>query len=182
MTKNKGRKIALIGHSGSGKSACLIELSKTHTDIDSVIAEMDRSLGTNDSPSMAKAFQWITENKSPVVAVGVHFELFKAIANFKNNGNTIDNICFVYLRKIKSDLASHLKLPNEYGELRQDDNVNGTIAKYGELDGIFMRVQDHTIDIAVKDVSSVAQDIERMLRDDLGSDQAKSLEKSETVL
>ena len=48
------RRLALIGHSGAGKSSCLVALG-----IDGKAADMDAVLGTRESPPLETALNWL---------------------------------------------------------------------------------------------------------------------------
>jgi hypothetical protein len=136
------QKIALIGHSGSGKSSCLIALG-----IPQELAEMDQGpIGTKVSPSVEVSLDWIEKTKQPVVVVGVHRELLKSL------GDRIDEIRlshpgirFVYLRKPKAELEINLHQKAAEGHDRPKNQIDDVLKDYDENDGLFGRIADWVI-------------------------------------
>ena len=64
-----GRRLALICHSGAGKSACLAQLAAEPR-----LADMDVALGTHKSPALEVALRWLTDESTgqTVVVVSNH--------------------------------------------------------------------------------------------------------------
>jgi len=89
-------KIALIGHSGAGRSDCLLEMAG-----DPAVAEMDCGLGTGKAPTMQQALEWIagTPRDQGVVVFGVHIDTLNEIARAKERRDAnvlLSQVRFVY--------------------------------------------------------------------------------------
>jgi ABC-type glutathione transport system ATPase component len=67
MRKENDMKIALIGHSGSGKTTTAKSVSKSPSESD-----MDRILDPKKEPSAEELLSCILDAKSEVIAVSVH--------------------------------------------------------------------------------------------------------------
>ena len=145
------RKIALIGHSGSGKSECLKRL-----------AEMDSALGTNESPSLQDAVNWMAGTPC-VVVVGVHKELLRNIPRAKATKEHGENPgpLFVYLYMRKDKLEKCLNRDVQKGR-REASNARAALSDYEELDGIFRRVADYIIDTSALEIDQVADEIRHL--------------------
>ncbi len=72
--------VALIGHTGAGKSSCLRALG-----IDLKLADMDSALGAFD-PGWQRTLEWIRATDQTMVAVGVHWSL-ETLAQIKQRGD-----------------------------------------------------------------------------------------------
>lgn len=145
------RTIALIGHSGAGKSVCL----KT-------LAEMDMALGTGKSPSLDEALNWILR-ALPVIVVSVHMDMLREMSAAKGRGRSeeFSKMLFVYLYKDKVRLERHLEEDVQRG-FRKIDNKQATLTTYEELDGIFRVLADHIIDSTEMDINQVVEEIRRL--------------------
>ena len=154
--------IALIGHSGAGKSSCLAHLRIGQE------ADMDVALGTTASPQMIKAMEWITSNDRPsVVVVSNHEEMLKAMHRAKLNHEhsyLFDAVHFVYLRKPKVRLARHLLLPTSGGNTRPQDGQKYTLAHYDRFDQMFKDLSDQIIDCTTSSIDNVSNEV-RILGD-----------------
>src|SRR6516162_11580770 len=97
------RNIALIGHSASGKSSCLLRLGA-----DRNAAEMEAVFGRRQ-PSLERVLDWLaTEHKAlSVVVIHPHEELLQDLCRAKMKGRSegqFSRIHFVYLFKPKARL------------------------------------------------------------------------------
>jgi hypothetical protein len=114
------RRIALIGHSGAGKSACLRELhSRGVIYVDPAAADMDAlrwPLSKNEGQALEtvqKALVWLTAASRPqVVAVRNDEMMLNALVRAKRERSDADEFCglyFLYLQKPIPELQKHLK-------------------------------------------------------------------------
>ena len=145
-------KIALIGHSGAGKSFCLKQLG-----IDGGTAEMDAALGTEKSPRLDVAFRWLTEDSrdQPLVVVSNHEEMLIEMWKAKLAGLYAERFAcvrWVYLCKPKDQLAQHLAKPMPGGRSRDLPGVRYTLKNYDQFHRIFADLADHTIDCEARAV------------------------------
>jgi len=157
-------KIALIGHSGAGKSVCLDELR-----IDRRSADMDASFGRNHCPSLAAAVRWLMNETSdqPIVVVSNHEEMLKVMWQAKlrgEEGELFRCVLFVCLRKPKDRLACHLAKPNAAGRCRDLASQQYTLTSYDRLDAMFQELAGNTIDCTTKGVAEVAAEVASLLK------------------
>jgi guanylate kinase len=149
-------KIALIGHSGAGKSACLRELGGNPA-----IAEMDRVLGTGKWPSMQEALEWIvsTPPDQSIVVFGVHIDTLREIAQAKerqDSNSLLFQVRFVFLcnhdrRSYENRLRSD---PNH-----SESNIHSALNSYEPLMDLFIRVADYIIVTTHKSIAQVADEV-----------------------
>lgn len=156
------RKIALIGHSAAGKSACLQELG-----IDYMKADMDEGLGRDHCPSLAEAMRWLMNETSdqPIVVVSNHEEMLNEMLLAKRRGKEAELfgcILFMYLRKPKDQLARDLAKPNAAERCRDLLSQNYTLDCYDQFDTMFQELAGHTIDCTNKGVVEVAAEVVRL--------------------
>src|SRR6516164_6413594 len=113
------RKLALIGHSGSGKSEAIRLLG-----IDKHLAEMDCALGTGTKvPTLTEALTWLTDGTEgqSVVVVSNHEEMLGAMLRAKQAGECADRFAqlfLVYLCKPLDRLQRHLGRLTAAGDRR----------------------------------------------------------------
>jgi RNase adaptor protein for sRNA GlmZ degradation len=149
-------KIALIGHSGAGKSECLRKLGG-----DPAIAEMDKALGTGKPPTMQQALEWIVSRPQhqDIVVFGVHINTLNEIACAKarkDDNVLLAQVRFVYLRnKDRHRYEERLRGDPD----RSEDNVRSALENYESLNVLFNQVADHTIDTAYKDIAEVIKEV-----------------------
>jgi hypothetical protein len=151
------RKIALIGHSGAGKSACLKELG-----IDRNRADMDMALGTVPAPSLAQAAQWLVSTEDPIMAVSNHPTLLDDMRQAKRRGEQEELFrcaLFVYLRKPKNRLERHLKKPRPDEPVRPLPEQRFTLDSYDCFDARFQELADRTINCPTEGVAEVAEKV-----------------------
>lgn len=153
------KRVALIGHSGAGKSSCLTALG-----LDRKTADMDAVLGTAHSPSLELALDWLvgTGSTPDIVVVSNHEQMLIAMRTAKVAGLHAEKfsvVCFVYLRKPKDQLQAHLKLPTAGGSIRKEDGQRYTIDTYERFDHMFAQLADETIDCSQRSVADVAATI-----------------------
>lgn len=156
-----GRKVALIGHSGAGKSACLVEL-KGNLDM----AEMDRTLGVGKSPTIREATKWMIEDTSEqdILAISVHEQMLSEMAQAKEKGDNkelFSRVFFVYLYSSKEKLRERLEEQRDK-HIRDQDNVEATLNSYERLDQIFRKIANYTVDTADKDIPQVVEIIKAL--------------------
>jgi hypothetical protein len=153
------KKIALIAHSGAGKTSCLLELgAHPHR------ADIDMALGATRSPTLARALRWLTEasTKEAVVVVSNHEEMLKAMQRAKAAGEFAESFArlyLVYLWKPKDRLTRHLEKPHPGGNLRDNASKQYTLASYDRFHQMFDSMADWTIEVAAKGVQDVAAEI-----------------------
>jgi hypothetical protein len=133
------RKIALIGHSGSGKTTCSTALSGV---------EMDLGLfPPNRPPTINEMVNWMKAQTRHLIVVGVHKETLKEMADAKQNGDYFEffeKFMFVYFTSSKELLRARLTAQVEKRERNQDSNQ--IINDFDELDSTFKRLRDVEID------------------------------------
>jgi hypothetical protein len=153
------RKVALIGHSGAGKSSHLL-----HVGADRRLADMDSTFAGRPSPPLAEALAWLTESTEgqPVVVVSNHEEMLKAMRLAKSQGlyqERFARLWFVYLCKPKDQIARHLAMPTAGGRDREPAGRDYGLANYERFHALFQALADDTIDCADKTVAGVATEI-----------------------
>jgi len=149
-------KIALIGHSGAGKSDCLLEMGG-----DPVMAEMDCGLGTGKAPTMQQALEWITNTPRDqgVVVFGVHIDTLNEIARAKEREDAnalLSQVRFVYLLCNDRQIYEE-RLRSDRN--RSEDNIRSVLNDYEQLKGLFRRVADHIIDTTHRDIAQVVEEV-----------------------
>lgn len=161
MVKMLPRRVAIIGHSASGKSSCLKELK-----IDRGLADMDCRFGTSDIPLLQKVLDYLVSvDTPPIVAVSNHRDLLAKLCCAKHSQSyrdTFQSIHFVYLKKAKEKLSEHLRLRDTDGRQRCEDNINSTIKYYDEFDNIFIKLADRWIDCTEMPIDRVAERIRQL--------------------
>jgi GTPase SAR1 family protein len=99
-------KIALIGSSGVGKTACIEALLGKDSG-----AEMDRGLNTSVAQSAHAMLAWIRTSQPAIVAVSVHLNGLEELADLKSTApESLSDIFFVYLFAEKSTIATRLEM------------------------------------------------------------------------
>ena len=156
------RRFALIGHSGVGKSSCLLALG-----IDRNTADMDAVLGTQHSPSMGTALGWLTgEGSTPsIVVVSNHEQMLTAMQQAKlalQQREQFSAVCFVYLRKSKDQLREHLALPSAGGRSREPTGRQYTLDNYERFDQLFKDLANRIVDCSARNVAAVATEIREL--------------------
>jgi hypothetical protein len=156
------KKLALIGHSGTGKTSCLVQLG-----FDLHRADMDIALGTTRSPPLADALRWLTgaTDGQIIVVVSNHEQMLTAMQRAKVTGEFADSfarLCFVYLWKPKDRLARHLARPQPGGSLRPPASQRYTIDNYDRFHAMFHSMADQTIDCTSKGIAAVADDVKAL--------------------
>lgn len=157
------KKIALIGHSGAGKSAVLCELG-----LDVGMADMDAVLGVKRSPTLQEAMNWLTNRSAghAIVVVSNHEEMLKAIWRAKNAGQhqrEFAQICFTYLHKPRERLARHLEKPTACGHTRPVCDQQYTLKHYDRFHCMFVGMADRTIDCSAKHSREIGEELKRLL-------------------
>lgn len=156
------KRFVLIGHSGSGKSSCLLALG---ADLES--ADMDNVFGTKRPPSLGAALDWLTGAAPPIVAVCNHEQTLRELLQAKLAGMyaaQFASVCFVYLRKPKLQLQAHLFLPKACGRHRHPAGLQYTLDHYGLFDGLYARLADRTVDTHGKNVRQIAAEIRELAK------------------
>ena len=153
------RRIALIGHSGAGKSACLFSL-----EIDRKTCDMDAVLGTQHCPPLASALDWLTSNSGvrEIVVVSNHEQMLFEMRQAKLDGQHADvfnKFLLVYLHKPKDELREHLAKPSAGGRNRDPAGVNYTLDHYDSLHNLFCQLADRTVECSQKSIEDVATQI-----------------------
>lgn len=148
-------KIALIGTSGVGKSACL-ELVGHPDD-----AEMDRGLDTGNPQSAEAMLRWIVLSPAPIIVMSVHCEGLKELAELKRAAvdRRVSRIRFVYLFCDKEELEKRLRTP---GSERSTRNIKETLNGLEKMDRIFRALMDECIDTTIISVRTVADRVKAL--------------------
>lgn len=164
------RRVALIGHSGAGKTACLRELkTRDGMNIDPVAADMDElgwPLSLNEGialSTMRKALTWLVAPTTPqIVAVRNDEMMLKALVSAKRQrayATEFSQVHWVYLCKPISELTKHLK------ERGNSPQVKYTIDSYSRFDrDIYRLLADVKISCSRKSTAEVADRVCRILR------------------
>ena len=157
------RRVALIGHSGAGKSACLVALQ---VDCDS--ADMDAVLGTKHCTSLPAALEWLTSDSTPeLVVVSNHEQMLLAMRGAKLGGQFADQfarVLLVYLHKPKNQLGNHLAMPNAGGLRRKPDSVLYTLDHYDRFKALFRDLADRSVDCSGRAVADVAAEVQAIVK------------------
>ena len=156
------RRIALIGHSGAGKSSCLLALG-----LDRKAADMDAVLGTKQSPHLDTAMNWLAGESSgpPLVVVSNHEQMLVEMLRAKLAGQYPERFAvvrFVYLRKPKDQLQAHLSLPSAGGRSRDHASQQYTLDNYERFDTLFVQLADQTVDCSGRSVEAVAAELSEL--------------------
>ena len=111
------RRVALIGHSGAGKSACLLSLGIDHN-----AADMDAALGTKQCPTLALALDWLASDDGlpDLAVVSNHEQMLLQMQRAKLAGQHADlfsKVQLVYLHKPEDELRASRR-PVYLGPLR----------------------------------------------------------------
>jgi hypothetical protein len=156
------RVIALIGHSGAGKSSCLADLEISDR------ADMDAVLGTKQPPSLDEALEWLTNpgHDLSIVVVSNHEQTLVAMQIAKRTGThpqAFGKVYFVYLQKSKVVLREHLSKPNASGIARPQNDQDYTLKTYDDFDAMFRALANKTIDCSALGRAEVAEEVKRTL-------------------
>ena len=160
-----GRRVALIGHSGAGKTACLQELG-----LDRALADMDKALGLHPcAPGNAalmaldKALRWLTAGATPMVVTVCNVEeMLKVMKDAKLNGKRSEEfgcIVLVYLHNPREELREHLARPTADGVTREADGVEYTINNYARLHTLYSKLADRIVDCSGMTIERVAEEV-----------------------
>jgi hypothetical protein len=149
----------LIGHSGAGKSSCLLSLALPRQS-----ADMDCVLGTERPPPLLKALDWLALDPTPpaIVVVSNHEQMLYDMRAAKLAGRYPERfaaIHFVYLRKPKEQLRVHLTLPTAGGRPRDYDCQRYTLDAYERFHDLFCLLANSTIDCSARSIESVAAEV-----------------------
>ena len=153
------RRIALIGHSGAGKSSCLLSLG-----IDRKLADMDTVLGKKQSPPLEAALGWLALDMlvPVIVVVSNHEQMLLEMRKAKLDGQYSEQfaaIRFVYLHKSKQQLQAHLTLPTAGGQIRRQSDQKYTLDHYQRFHALFSQIADCIIDCSGCSVEVVAAQV-----------------------
>lgn len=150
------RKVALIGHSGAGKSTC-VKLLGGRLDV----ADMDKARFTTWPPSLEEALNWMATNDESVLSISVHRDTLVKMAQAKKKGEDVrfHGLFFLYLYRTEEKLLASLERPTAYGTYRGNGNKAHTLKDYAELDGIFGELADSIIDASDLEIQQVAGSI-----------------------
>jgi hypothetical protein len=156
-------KVALIGHSASGKTSTLEALG-----IDPIRGDMDHAVGIYASPDVEDALDWMVHPETPqVLAVSNFIELMWHLQSAKRKGRYQDHfarVFWVYLRKSRRRLVPHLargKLDNH----PNPESVKQTvIQEYGRFSKHFNVLADHIIECDRITIAETADEIRRIVR------------------
>lgn len=159
------RKIALIGHSASGKTSTLLELG-----IDPSAGDMDPVFGIDAPPCVEETLDWIVDPSTPgVVGMSNHLALLWHLRERRRRvprHRAFDEIRWVYLRKSRRLLMKHLNLP-VFGSWRRPDPVKATVlSQYGRFSKHFNALADHVIECDDISVAGVACQIRQLAEED----------------
>jgi shikimate kinase len=154
-----GKRVALIGHSGAGKSACLLSL-----EIDRKAADMDVVLGTKQCPKLVSALGWLANDGGVpnLVVVSNHEQMLKEMHKAKLAGQYADHfskVQLVYLHKPKDELLEHLANRTAGGRNREPADVQYTLDHYDRFHILFSQLADQTVECSQKSVEVVAAEI-----------------------
>jgi hypothetical protein len=160
-TTSAGRRVALVGHSGAGKSACL-----EHLGIDRATADMDAVFGTQaeEMPQLEAALAWLADGTTerPIVVVSNHERLLRAMPEAKCGGRHREEfarILFLYLHKQRDRLQRHLARPIDGGRRRPLDAQRYTLGMYRDFDHLFRHLADRTLEVADRQTADVAAEV-----------------------
>lgn len=158
------RRVAIIGHSGTGKSACLLTLG-----IDPKTADMDAVLGTGQCPTLASALGWLAVDGGvpELVVVSNHERMLLEMRQAKLAGRHVgafSTIRFVYLHKPKDELREHLAKPTAGGWNREPAGVQYTLDHYDRLHHLFNQLADRTLECSQKAAEVVAAEVQATVR------------------
>jgi shikimate kinase len=153
------RRVALIGHSGAGKTACLLALH-----VDRLTADMDAGPGKAKCPSLNEALSWLANDGhiSQVLVVSNHESMLKEMLNAKLHGQHSDQFqCFnlVYMHKPLEELRRDLLRLTAEGSPRPADGVQYTIDHYERLHTLYSTLADRTVECKDKSVEAVADEV-----------------------
>jgi hypothetical protein len=154
-------RIALIGHSGAGKSSYLFQCG-----FDPHAADMDAALGVEYSPPLEQALAWMTEGAEgqTVVVVSNHEEMLIAMHQARRAGRHAESFARIRLvRKPKDQLARHLGKPTAAGDVRPDAGQWYTLDSYEGFDKMFLEMADHVIDCTSKSIEEAAAEVNALV-------------------
>lgn len=154
------RPLVLIGHSGVGKSSCLRTLGIADS------ADMDCEFADPDSTSLDETLDWLGRRLATdrIVALSTHEKMLRALTWAKQGEKYREQLqawCFMYLRASKSQLRTRLLRPTATGEPRSPAGRRYVLQRYYELDGLFTRLADCSIDCSGQSIEVIADQIDR---------------------
>jgi shikimate kinase len=148
------KRVALIGHSGAGKTSSLLRLGYPAT------ADMDVGLGTTHCPSLADALDWIVTRDSKVVVVSNHEGmLVKMLEAKRANPSRFRCFLLVYLHMPPEELRHCLARPTAGGYLRPRPGAQYTIDNYASLHTLYSQLADEIVECAGKSAGAVAAEV-----------------------
>lgn len=158
------KRVALIGHSGAGKSACLLSLG-----VDRKTADMDAVLGTKQCPSLASALGWLANGPAvpDLVVVSNHEQMLKEMHAAKLAGQCTDQfskVQLVYLHKPMDELQQHLANPTAGGSNREPAGVQYTLDHYDRFHTLFSQLADRTVECSQKSIEMVAVEVRALVQ------------------
>lgn len=144
-------RIALIGHSGAGKTECLQKLGRdlAAADMDVVFGVKASHTGDEATQSLKRALTWLTNSATPdVVTISNDEEMLKLMASEKESGvKYADQFHLVYLDKPLVKLCKDLNKPTAgQNNARKPDDIKHTIVHYERLDCLYRKLADQTVD------------------------------------
>jgi shikimate kinase len=151
------RRVALVGHSGAGKSSCLLALG-----VDRKLADMDAVLGTtHPGPSLVTALEWLADDKSApqLVVVSNHERMLLQMRQAKLRGqfaNKFARVLLVYLHTPKDQLCQQLSKPTADGRARPPEDQQYTLEHYDRFHELFTQLADLTVNCAARSVADLA--------------------------
>jgi shikimate kinase len=153
------RRVALIGHSGAGKTACLQALC-----VNRETADMDAGLGRTQCPTLSEAFSWLASDRpdSRVLVVSNHEVMLTDMCRAKlsrQRSGQFDCFCLVYLHKPLEELHRDLLRRTADGGARKADGVQYTIAHYERLHALYSQLADRTVECEGRSVEAVAAEV-----------------------
>lgn len=154
------RKVALIGHSGAGKSTC-IKLMGGRLDV----ADMDKARFATLPPSVEEALNWMVTNDESILSISVHRDTLFRMTQAKKMGSDarFHELFFLYLYRAKEKLSASLEKPTAYSTYRDNGNKAHTMKDYAELDRIFRELADSIIDTSNLEVQQVVENIKSLV-------------------
>lgn len=151
-------RVALIGHSGAGKSACLGRLG-----IAGPMGDMDAlgfKLSKSDDEALRvldRALNWLASGDAPrVVTVRNDEKMLYAMIKAKLRGHRAEqfrHFFLLYLHVPKDQLSEHLK------ERDDTDAIDYTLSNYDRFHDLYIELADETIECANKSVETVAAEV-----------------------
>lgn len=149
-------KIALIGHSGSGKTSTAGHFAGTLVEYN-----MDHNLDTGTCWEADAIKECILKMPSQVVAVSVHRDALIKIARCKSIGDLRyhSSIYYIYTRVEINALEKRLRAKGD----RKESSIREILNEYKAMDTVFSEIADKTIDSSCLSLGEVARQIRLLL-------------------